>query len=97
MKIITKLTILLCMSGFIFVCLFVRGNSNTRIIAGREYEYEHYSRKLSIDDFRHFGYDTMYQEVVDAIGKENGDIGNNFLLRKMKKRRKNYPVLNSMR
>lgn len=77
-KMITKLIILLCMSGFIFVCLFVGENSNTRIIAGREYEYEHYSRKLSIDDFRHFGYDTMYQEVVDAIGKENGDIGNNY-------------------
>ena len=66
------------MSGFIFVCLFVGENSNTRIIAGCEYEYEHYSRKLSIDDFRQFGYDTMYQQVVDAIGKENGDIGNNY-------------------
>lgn len=75
---IIKLIILLCISGFVFVCLFVGGNNDMRIIAGCEYEYEYYSRKLSINDFRQFGYDTMYLEVVDAIGKENGDIGNNY-------------------
>lgn len=48
------------------------------MIAGYKYEYKHHERKLTIDDFQPFGYETTYLEVLNAVGEENGNIGDNF-------------------
>ena len=50
-------------------------DSNERTIAGCKYEYTYFDRKLTVDDFRQFGYDSTYEEIVEAVGEENGNIG----------------------
>lgn len=62
----------------IFACLLIGRNEKIEMVAGYEYEYKHFKRRLTIDDFRQFGYETTYSEVVETVGEENGDIGENY-------------------
>lgn len=59
----------------IFIFLFFRGNKLEKMIEGCEYDYEYYDRKLTINDFKEFGYDSTYGEVCEKIGGENGNVG----------------------
>lgn len=45
------------------------------MIAGYQYDYIHYDRKLTIDDFKQFGYESTCKEIVECLGEENGNIG----------------------
>ena len=72
------IVILLSIVGTILTCFFIGRDGKMKTVAGYNYEYEYHERKLSVDNFRQFGYETTYLEVVDAVGEENGDIGDNY-------------------
>ena len=73
-----KYILLLFIAGMIPVCLLMERNEKIKMIAGYKYEYQYYKRRLTIDDFQQFGYETTYSEVIESIGEENGDIGENY-------------------
>ncbi len=77
-RIIAKLILLFSVGGFLLIYLFAVRNNDTRMVAGYKYEYSDYKRRLTVDDFQQFGYETIYSEVVETVGEENGEIGENY-------------------
>ena len=69
-KIIVSIMILVSIAGLIVIYPAFRKRDGTRMVAGYKRDYIYYDRKLTVDDFRQFGYETTYQEVVDAVGEE---------------------------
>ena len=76
-KIIVSIMILVSIAGLIVIYPVFRKRDGTRVVAGYERDYIYYDRKLTVDDFQQFGYETTYQEVVDAVGEENGELAYN--------------------
>lgn len=43
-----------------------------KMVCGKEVEYKHYNRKLTVKDFELFDYNTTYEDVLKKVGKPNG-------------------------
>lgn len=62
-------------TALIILFFYSYGSESERMIAGYVYDYSYHNRKLTIDEFEQFDYDTTYGEIVEALGEENGNVG----------------------
>lgn len=71
--------LIISLSIFVNIVIVLLFNSldqkNEKMIAGYVYDYAYHNRKLTIDEFEQFDYDTTYGEIVEALGEENGNVG----------------------
>ena len=57
-KIIVSIIILASIAGMIVIYPAIRKRDGTRMVVGYKRDYIYYDRKLTVDDFRQFGYET---------------------------------------